>query len=85
MTRTFTIVTRIARCPLIAALFIPFACAPAKPTVIAVMRNPGTGEQVEMYRENPLKVPAGYDETKHIAEWKADQRARGFTDDLSPR
>ena len=80
---------RFAKCCIAAAVaaltlsLVP-ACTPPRPEVIAVMRNPATGEQVHMYRENPLKVPAGYDEQKHIAQWKAEQRTRGFTEDASP-
>ncbi len=32
-----------------------------------------------MYKEIPFKVSADYDEKKHIAQWKADQAKKGFT------
>jgi hypothetical protein len=54
-------------------------CAQAKPKVICTLENPTTGERVEMYKEIPYKVPADYDEAKHIASWKAGQAAKGFT------
>lgn len=54
-------------------------CAPAKPKVICVMKNPETGQKVEMYKEIRYKVPADYDEKKHIEQWKAEQRRKGFT------
>jgi hypothetical protein len=55
------------------------ACSapPAEPLV--VLENPATGARVSFYREIPFKVPADYDETKHIAQWNADQAAKGFT------
>ena len=54
-------------------------CTAAKPKVICVMQNPGTGARVEMYREIPFKVPANYDEKKHIEQWKAEQIAKGYS------
>jgi hypothetical protein len=51
----------------------------AKPEVICVMENPATSQRVEMFKESGLKVPADYDEKKHIENWKAEQRNRGFT------
>ena len=54
-------------------------CTSAKPKVICVMQNPGTGARVEMYREIPFKVPANYDEKKHIEQWKAEQIAKGYS------
>lgn len=51
----------------------------AKPQVICVMQNPTTGERVEMFEEIWFKVPANYDEKKHIESWKAEQRGRGYT------
>lgn len=53
------------------------SCAPAKSKVICVMQNPSTGARVEMYKEIPYKVPADYDEEKHIEQWKAEQIKKG--------
>ena len=73
-------------CPLPSAITIALigacallSCTPAKPKVICVMLNPGTGTRVEMYKEIPYKVPAGYDEKKHIEQWKAEQIAKGYS------
>jgi hypothetical protein len=55
----------------------------AKPKVICVMQNPTTGERVEMFKEIWFKVPADYDEKKHIESWKAEQRSRGYTVELT--
>ena len=43
------------------------------------MENPSTHQRANFYREIPFKVPANYDETKHIAQWKETQRAAGYT------
>ena len=43
------------------------------------MRNPQTGQTVEMYKEIPFKVPANYDEKRHIVQWKQEQAGKGFT------
>ena len=42
------------------------------------MRNPETEQKVEMFKEIPYKVPRDYDEKKHIEQWKAEQRKKGF-------
>jgi hypothetical protein len=60
-------------------LALVLGCAQAKPKVICTLENPTTGERVQMFKEIPFKVPANYDEPKHIASWKADQAAKGFT------
>jgi hypothetical protein len=54
-------------------------CGPARPRVIAVMKNPETGQRTEMYKEIWYKVPADYDQKKHIEQWKAEQHKKGFT------
>ena len=54
-------------------------CGGAKPKVICVMENPQTKQRVEMYKEIAYKVPRDYDEKKHIEQWKAEQRKKGFT------
>lgn len=59
-----------------------FGCGSAKPVVICTLENPTTGARVEMYKEIPFKVPADYDEAKHIASWKAEQAAKGFTREI---
>ena len=69
---------RTLRLHLLAALFL-LGCTPAKPKVICIVQNPTTGATVEMYKEIPFKVPADYDEKKHIAQWKAEQARMGFT------
>lgn len=58
-------------------------CAPAKPKAICVMQNPGTGARVEMYKEIPYKVPANYDEKKHIEQWKAEQIKKGYSVEIT--
>lgn len=55
----------------------------AKPQVICVMQNPTTGQRVEMFKEIWFKVPANYDEKKHIESWKAEQRSLGYTVELT--
>jgi hypothetical protein len=55
------------------------ACSAPPPEPLVVLENPTTGARVHFYREVPFKVPAGYDEKKHIAQWKADEAAKGFT------
>jgi hypothetical protein len=57
-------------------------CGGSKPKVICAMKNPGTGQKVELYKEIWYKVPRGYDEKKHIESWKAEQRKKGFTVEL---
>jgi hypothetical protein len=54
-------------------------CGGTKPKVICAMKNPETGEKVELYKEILYKVPRGYDEKKHIEQWKSQQRKKGFT------
>jgi len=60
-------------------LTISVGCGPAKPKVICAMKNPETGQRVELFKEIWYKVPADYDEKKHIEQWKAEQRKKGFT------
>ena len=63
------------------ATFVP-GCTQPSPEVLCVMRNPQTGQTTTMYKEIPFKVPANYDEKKHIAQWKAEQVGKGFTDEV---
>ncbi len=58
-------------------------CVPARPQVICVMQNPNTGARVKMYKEIPFKVPANYDEKKHIEQWKAEQIAKGYSVEIA--
>ena len=58
--------------------------SPGVPEPIVVLENPETGERVRFFKEIPLKVPANYDESKHIADWTANQNANGFTELISP-
>jgi hypothetical protein len=60
-------------------LVVAGGCGRAKPKPICVMENPVTRQRVEMFREIWYKVPAGYNEKKHIEWWKAEQRKKGFT------
>lgn len=60
-------------------LVLSNGCAGAKPKPICIMENPETRERVEMFREIWYKVPAGYDEEKHVGQWKAEQRKKGYT------
>lgn len=59
--------------------------SPGVPEPICVLENPETGDRVRFYREIPFKVPAGYDEQKHIADWTAKQKDDGFTITISPQ
>ena len=43
------------------------------------MKNPETGQILQMCKEIWYKVPADYDEKKHIEQWKGEQRGKGFT------
>lgn len=54
-------------------------CSPPKPKVIVAMENPATGARAELHRENAFKVPANYNEQKHIEEWKAEQIKKGYS------
>ncbi len=63
------------------AAFVP-GCTQPSPQVLCVMRNPQTGQTATMYKEIPFKVPANYDEQKHIAQWKEVQVSKGFTDEV---
>jgi hypothetical protein len=60
-------------------LVLPVGCGGAKPKPICTMENPETRQRVQMFREIWYKVPAGYDEKKHVEQWKAEQRKKGFT------
>jgi hypothetical protein len=51
----------------------------AKPEVVCVMENPTTEQRVKMFKESRFKVPADYDEKKHIEQWRAEQRKMGYT------
>ena len=60
-------------------LFLSGGCGRAKPKPICAMENPETKQRIEMFREIWYKVPADYDEKKHVEQWKAEQRKNGFT------
>lgn len=68
----------------ISAMSVLPACTQPPPQVLCTLRNPQTGQTVTMYKEIPFKVPANYDEQKHIAQWKQDQAAKGFTVEVPP-
>lgn len=55
------------------------SCAQNPPEPVLVLENPTTHERVNFYREIPFKVPADYDEAKHLASWRAEQQQKGFT------
>ena len=74
---------RIALIPVFILAIAMLGCAPAKPKVICVMQNPSTGASVEMYQEIPSKVPADYDEQKHIEQWKSEQIKQGYSVDMT--
>ena len=57
---------------------------PRVPDPIKVLENPKTGERARFFREIPFKVPKDYDETKHLAEWSAQQGEAGFTKEITP-
>jgi hypothetical protein len=58
--------------------------SPGVPEPIKVLENPATGERVRFFREIPFKVPAGYNEEKHMAQWAAHQEEHGFTKAITP-
>ncbi|MCY2959478.1 MAG: hypothetical protein NTY35_04870 [Planctomycetota bacterium] len=60
------------------------ACAAKPPEPILVLENPTTHERANFYREIPFKVPADYDEAKHIASWRAEQERKGYTVQVKP-
>ena len=55
------------------------SCSSPPPKVIGEMENPATGAVVRLYQEIWFKVPADYDEAQHLATWKQEQIAKGFT------
>jgi hypothetical protein len=65
-------------------LAVQLAACSNRPQVICELMNPQTGEHVQMFKEIWFKVPANYDETQHIASWKAAQAAKGFTVQVGP-
>jgi hypothetical protein len=77
-TRTMSTIGRAAvACALL--LVAAGGCGRAKPKPICTMENPETRQRVEMFREIWYKVPADYDEKRHVEMWKAEQRKQGFT------
>ena len=58
--------------------------SPGVPQPIRVLENPTTGERVRFFREIGFKVPKGYDERKHLADWTATQEESGFTSEVFP-
>ena len=78
------IVIAASLCVVLSAAVVAVAVGlSSRPRVICVMQNPATGERVEMFKEIWFKVPSNYDEKKHIEEWKAEQRGRGYTAEAS--
>ncbi len=87
-TRSKTVSVQYMKIALTATVILASAllgCGPSKPDVICIMQNPSTGARVEMYKEIPSKVPANYDEKKHIEQWKAEQIAKGYSVDITKR
>mgnify|MGYP006223945735 CR=1 FL=1 len=80
----------VFRCPILAfalTLGISGCSTPSSPGVpvpIRVLENPDSGKRVRLYKEIPFKVPDGYDEEKHIAEWTEKQKEAGFTKVIAP-
>jgi len=72
-------VTRRTRLLVLAVACLAVTCAPNPPEPILVLENPTTHERLNFYREIPYKVPADYDEAKHLASWRAEQEKKGFT------
>lgn len=68
--------------------FFAFAIAscgsPSLPEPIKVLENPATGERARFFEEIPYKVPADYDEAKHLREWTKEQNDAGFTREIVP-
>ncbi len=77
---------------LIRPLVVSLACilalvgcgSPGIPQPIKILENPATGERVRFFPEIAYKVPAGYDQAKHIATWTANKQQEGFTKEISP-
>lgn len=69
-------------------MLLGFGCTPhvpnepGVPEPIKVLENPKSGERVRFFREIPFKVPAGYDEKKHLADWASEKQKAGFTKDI---
>jgi hypothetical protein len=83
MNRLYRWISYAVFVPLVLVSALSGGCR-AKPQVICVMENPVTSQRVEMCKESRLKVPAAYDEQQHIEQWKAEQRKKGFTDEVKP-
>ena len=58
--------------------------SPGVPEPIRILENPATGVRVRFFREIPFKVPTGYDEKKHIADWTSKQNKDGFMKEITP-
>lgn len=68
----------------LASFLALLGCGSSKPVVICTMENPTTGTRVELFKEIPFKVPANYNEKRHIEEWKAEQVKKGFSREITP-
>lgn len=71
--------TRRIRLLALAVVCFAGSCGPNPPEPILVLENPTTHQRVRFYREIPYKVPADYDEAKHLASWRTQQGQKGFT------
>lgn len=60
------------------------ACSPKPPVPIVVLENPATHERVRFFREITFEVLVVYDEARHIAQWRAEQEAKGYTVEVKP-
>ena len=77
---------------LILSLVMSLACmlllvgcgSPGMPQPIKVLENPTTGERARFFPEIAYKVPADYDQSKHIASWTVSKQQVGFTREISP-
>ena len=58
--------------------------SPGIPQPIKILENPATGERARFFPEIAYKVPADYDQAKHITTWTASKQQEGFTKEISP-
>ncbi len=69
---------------LLLAQTTPSCGSPGVPDPIKVLENPATGERARFFEEIPFKVPADYDEAKHLREWTKQQNDAGFKREIAP-
>ena len=54
------------------------------PDPIKVLANPATGQRERFFPEIWYKVPANYDQAKHLRSWTRQKNQGGFTVEISP-